>query len=242
MLDVHSHILPGVDDGAKTVDDSLKLLEQMQNEGVTTAAATVHFYTESAVLEDFLAERENALKKLINLIGEDYPVKILPGAEVLYFGGIGRFAGIKELTIGKSKYLLLELLGLKKIDDKVINDIISIKEELGLIPIIAHIERYCKYKGYKKLLSAVAENKIPCQINATFPGKGPEYRAVKKLLTAGLISFVASDCHCPATRPVKLNEAYKKLRQISPEETDKIIKKTEAFEKELIEAYEKSNG
>ncbi|MBR6902965.1 MAG: hypothetical protein IKN39_03650 [Clostridia bacterium] len=233
MLDLHTHILPGVDDGAKTIDDSVKLLEQMRDQGVSTAVATVHFYPTSAVLEDFLKKREVALN-LSNSAADNYGVKILPGAEVLYFGGIGKFTGIKKLTLGRSKYLLLELLGLKKIDDKVIRDIISIKEELGITPIIAHVERYCKYKGYKKLLTALAENRALCQINATFFLKRAENRAVRKLLKAGLVDFVASDCHSPQNRPVRLNEALKLLREISTEETDKIIQKTERLEKELI--------
>ena len=233
MLDLHTHILPGVDDGAETLEDAVKLLEQMRDQGVSTAVATVHFYPTSAVLEDFLEKREAALN-LLHSAKADYKVKILPGAEVLYFGGIGKLTGIKKLTLGTSKYLLLELLGLKKIDDKVVKDIISIKEELGITPIIAHVERYCKYKGYKKLLTVLAENRALCQINATFFLKREENKAVKKLLKAGLVDFVASDCHSPQNRPVRLNEALRLLREISPEETDKIIQKTEMLEKELI--------
>ena len=152
MLDLHTHILPGVDDGAKTLKDSVKLLEQMRDQGVSTAVATVHFYPVIEVLEDFLSERTAALKRLQKSIGKDYPIKILTGAEVFYFYGIGKFSGIKKLAIGESKYLILELIGLKSIDDKVINDIISINEELKVTPIIAHVERYCKYRGYKNLI------------------------------------------------------------------------------------------
>lgn len=242
MLDMHSHILPGVDDGAKTVDESLQLLLQMQSQGISVAVATVHFYPASVVLEEFLNRRETAIGSVKKAAGANLKVKILPGAEVLYFSGIGKFAGIKELTIAGSKYLLLELLGLKRIDDKVINDIISIKEELGLVPIIAHIERYCRYKGYKKLISAISEGKALCQVNATFMGDRTQSRAVSKLLKAGLIDFVASDCHSPVNRPVKLAEAYVALREISSEETSKIIEKTEKLEKELMSLDEKQNG
>ena len=238
MLDMHSHILPGVDDGAKTAEDSLKLLEQMRSQNIDVAVATVHFYPGKAVLEEFLATRKEAKKQLDILIGKDFPVKILLGAEVLYFGGIGKFTGIKKLTIENSNYLLLELLGLKKIDDKVIKDIVSIKEDLGLIPIIAHVERYCRYRGYKKLISAIAEKKALCQINATFEKSRAENRAVKKLLKAGLIDFIASDCHSPLHRPVKLDAAFAALREISVSQTNKIIKKTENLKEELMSFYE----
>lgn len=234
MLDMHSHILPGIDDGAKTAEDSLKLLEQMRDQGVTVAVATAHFYPDSAVLEEFLSRRQDALKCVRQAAGEDFPVKILPGAEVLYFGGIGKFEGIKQLALGKTRYILLELSGLEKIDDKVITDLISVREEQGLTPVIAHTERYCKYKGFKKLLALISEGKALCQINATFKSSRAEYRAVKRLVKAGLVDFLASDCHSPVDRPVRLSSAYASLREISPEKTEKIIAKTNELEKELM--------
>ena len=196
--------------------------------------ATPHFFPGSAVLEDFLIKRDAALKELNSVLDENFPLKVLPGAEVLYFGGIGNAEAISRLTLAGSRYLLLELLGLKKIDSKVIDDICALNRNLGLIPIIAHVERYCKYKGFKDLLSLIKSGGALCQINATFSGSKAESRAVKEMLKAGLIDFVASDCHHPEKRPVKLNGAFAALKEISREETEKILEKSKKLESEIL--------
>lgn len=233
MIDIHSHILPAVDDGAKSPQESAALLEQMTAQGVTAAVATPHFYPGESDLRDFLSLRQNALQSLENHCGKDLPVKILPGAEVLYFGGIGGVESIRQLTLAGSKYLLLELLGLKKIDEKVIKDIISLKENLGITPIIAHVERYRRCRGYKKLFSLFESGAALCQINASFVTSLAESRAVKRLVKAGLVDFIASDCHNPLTRPVRLQSALDAVCKISVSGAQKIIEKNDKFEKEL---------
>ena len=233
MLDLHTHILPGIDDGAKTAEYGKELLKQMNLQGVTTAVATPHFFPVSAALDDFLALRNTAFKELRGVLETDFPVKIILGAEVLYFGGIGKVEDIKALTLGKSRYLLLELLGLKKIDRKVLNDIVDLRENLGLVPVIAHVERYCKYKGYKDLLHLIESGGALCQINATFISSKAESRAVKEMINRGIVHFVASDCHHPLRRPVKLNEAFAALNEISPAEVQKILERSENLEREL---------
>lgn len=234
MIDLHSHILPGIDDGAKTPQDGKELLLQMARQGVTTAVATPHFFPASTVLEDFLSTRDAAMKELSAVLENGFPVKIIPGAEVLYFGGIGAVEAIKSLTLGGSRYLLLELLGLKKIDKKVIGDIRALRDNLGIVPIIAHTERYCRYKGYKDLISLIKSGEALCQINATYTESKAESRAVKDMMLNGLVDFAASDCHHPSRRPVKLDTAFAALRVISPAETEKIIEKSEKLESELL--------
>ena len=64
LFDMHSHILPGIDDGAKTVEDSLELLSCLKNQGVTNVCLTPHFYTNEISLEDFIAERAEKFKHL----------------------------------------------------------------------------------------------------------------------------------------------------------------------------------
>lgn len=242
MLDLHSHILPNIDDGAKTVEDSIKLLQQMKNQGVTTAVATPHFYPDDMIFDDFIYARSEAADKLLLSLENSFDIRILLGAEVLYFSGIGSAEDIKKLTLAGSNYLLLELIGLKEINDKVIKDIIDLKDNLGITPIIAHTERYSKYKGYKRLLELIENGRALCQINSTYTFSSVHKRAVKKLLKNGLVHFIASDCHNPERRPVFLSSAFDGIRRISPKEFDRIIKNTETIERELIAAYDKQNG
>ena len=85
MIDLHSHILPGMDDGSKNPEESAALLRMLQQQGVTTLAATPHFYARETP-EAFLKRRQEAVAKLP--IMEDGP-RMLLGAEVAYFSGMG---------------------------------------------------------------------------------------------------------------------------------------------------------
>lgn len=241
MIDIHSHILPGVDDGAAAPYDSAELLKQMQKQGVTVAAATPHFYPGNMAVDDYIETRARSLDS-IKKSAEECGIKILLGAEVLYFHGIGSAAEISKLTIEGGKYLIVELLGLNCIDDHVIKDIENIRNNFGITPIIAHIERYCKYKGYKKLFSLIDDGVALSQINATFFLSFSEKRAVKKLIKSGRVHFVASDCHHPKKRPVYLKKAFEVIRDISEEQYNRILKSSDNIERELLAAYEKQNG
>ena len=232
MLDIHSHILPAVDDGAKSVEESARLLAQMKDQGVTTVVATPHFFPLGAVLDDFLELRKTAAKEISQLAREQ-DINLVLGAEVLYFGGIGKVENMRRLTLGDSDYLLLELLGLKKIDDRVIRDIKALKNEIGLTPIIAHVERYSRYRGYKKLFPLFENGEALCQINASFFTSKQETRAVKKLLAGELVSLLGSDCHSSINRPVRFNKGIAELRAISSRQTRIILENGEKLEKEL---------
>ena len=233
MLDIHSHILPAVDDGAKTVQETARLLAQMKDQGVTTVVATPHFFPLGTVLDDFLCMRETAAKEISPLCREQ-GINLVLGAEVLYFGGIGKVESMRRLTLGGGDYLLLELLGLKKIDDRVIRDIEALKNEVGITPIIAHVERYSRYRGYKKLFPLFENGVALCQINASFFASKQETRAVKKLIATELVSLLGSDCHSSVNRPVRLNTGIAALRAISSRQTRIILQNGEKLEKELI--------
>ena len=241
MLDIHSHVLPAVDDGAKSISESKMLLEQLSSQGVNTVVATPHFYLDSDDLEEFLLRRSIAYNEIIGII-KDNNIRLILGAEVTYFSGMGEFEGIRKLTISGSNYLLLELFGLKSIDDKIIRDIVKIRENFGIVPIIAHVERYCRYRGYKKLVSAIAEGYVLCQVNASFIISKCNLRAVKKLIKSGLVNFVASDCHDPVNRPVYIKSAIEAIQRISKEQCGIIIKNTETIERELLRSYDEQNG
>ena len=232
MLDIHSHILPAVDDGAKNTQETALLLEQMKNQGVTTVVATPHFYPLGSVLDDFLELRATAAKEISELCREK-GINLILGAEVLYFGGIGKVENMRSLTVGGSDYLLLELLGLKRIDDKVIADIEALKRELKITPVIAHVERYSRYRGYKKLFPLFENGTAVCQINAAFFNSKHETRAVKKLLGSGLVSLLGSDCHSSVNRPVRFDKGIDALRAISARQTRIILENGEKLEKEL---------
>ncbi len=205
LLDIHSHILPAVDDGAIDLDTSLKLLEMYKEQGITDIIATPHFDASVHNIEEFEYIVKEAYNELMAAKDEDMP-NIYTGSEVYYFKGIGKSKGVRALTLCGSRYLLLELAN-GPITSSVISDITDLSETLGIIPIIAHIERYADEKGFKDLLKLISSGGCYAQINASSLLSPPFKRIAFKLMKQGYISFLATDTHSIIHRPPLLKEA-----------------------------------
>ena len=109
-VDFHSHILPGVDDGSKSVEESLELLRMEAQQGIRHVLATPHFYASHDTPERFLKRRAAAWEKLrAAMANEPGLPEVTLGAEVYYFNGISDSDVLKELTIGKKRFILIEM-------------------------------------------------------------------------------------------------------------------------------------
>ena len=109
MTDIHTHIVPNVDDGARSMEESLALLELLAAQGVCSLIATPHFYADNCLdLGAHIERMEKAFRELKSNLKEGMP-QIYLGHEVLYFNGISSCEDMKKLTINNSNYILLEL-------------------------------------------------------------------------------------------------------------------------------------
>ena len=211
LLDIHSHILPAVDDGAKDIESSIELLKCMREQGITSVIATPHFYAMYHDIEEFKSIVKDAYDKLVAASKSQQLPEVGIGCEVFYFPGIGKSRGVRELTLCGSDYLLLELPSCS-IDDAIIKDIADLRERLEIIPIIAHIERYSSERGFKKLLELVDNGTVYAQVNAGSFAKTSSYRrTVIKLIKKGYISFIATDTHSLEARPPMLDLAFAEI-------------------------------
>lgn len=209
MIDWHSHILPGVDDGSRDINESIALLKMETEQGVDTVIATPHFFANDEFADDFRARRQKSYEDLMSALPTDAP-EILLGAEVRYYPGIGKFADLKKLCIGESRLLLLEM-PMEKWTDYTVREISDIANSRRVKLILAHIERYLPMQSgdaWNKLYEAG----IMMQVNASyFSGFVSKRKALKSLLDGG-IHFIGSDCHNVKYRPPKLGEAYETIR------------------------------
>ena len=130
MIDMHSHILPNMDDGSDSVETTHKMLQMLRQQGVTTVAATPHFYAYKDNPEDFLRRREESLAR------DTWELSLLPGAEVAYFDGMSRCRELKELQIGDTGLLLVEM-PFGKWTGRMMEELIRIPMEQGLTPLLA---------------------------------------------------------------------------------------------------------
>lgn len=204
MIDLHSHILPGIDDGSQDLDMTRRMLEEMSRQGVHAVAATPHFYASEDVPEAFLQRRAAALEQVSTLQG-DHP-QLIPGAEVAYFDGMGRSGILEQLQLGDSGLLLVEM-PFCPWTQRMIQEICDLQLQTGLTPVLAHVNRYRRQDQLPRYMDLLLQNGILFQCNAEVFLSPLSRGWALKLLDAGCIHFLGSDAHNLTTRPPKLQQA-----------------------------------
>ena len=217
MNDLHTHILPGLDDGADTVETSLAMLREEYAQGVDTVALTPHFYRDREHLSDFLQRRKEACYRLLaaaNALSEEER-KMLPklvlGAEVAWVPNLAQLPGLEQLCYQDTKYLLLEL-PFGAWDDTLFRQIYDLMNCRGITPVIAHIDRYWgmqKRERFETLFSLG----VPVQLSAEpllhFTTRGRALRLIK----AGKVQMLISDAHDLTDRKPNLGKTSDVLRK-----------------------------
>lgn len=217
IVDFHSHILPQLDDGSKSVEESLKMLRISAMQGVKRIVATPHFYPGSIDPGGFVERRLRSAMLLASAIvekkqqGESFP-NIYLGAEVSFFNGMSRYKGLERLCVDGTRLLLVEM-PFKKWTENDIDELTAIKNELGLIPVMAHIERYIG-KQSKSLFPMIFSGDILIQSNSDAFFERKTKKLMMNLLLQGNIDLIGSDCHNLIDRipniPKALNEIVQK--------------------------------
>ena len=212
MLDIHSHILPNVDDGAKNIHASLEILSSMKRQGITDVIATPHFYPNSHDLDHFIEKTQSAYQLLLSLPEYENLPNIYMGCELLYYNSVSRSQSLEYFTINNSNYLLLELTPYD-IGKTLFDEILTLKYERNIIPIIAHIERYSISHKYKYLVDFVKANRIQTQVNTTsfFSRKYPA--VLHQLFNRNIITYLGTDSHSMESRPPMMKHALNAIEQ-----------------------------
>ncbi len=207
MIDLHSHILPGMDDGSKSPEESHALLALLKEQGVTAVAATPHFYPHRDTPESFLQRRAACAAQL----GQT-PIPVLLGAEVAYFSGICHSNMLSQLQLSSTGFLLLEM-PFKPWTEQIIRDVCDISIRQCLIPVLAHVDRYRGREQFSKYAERLLECDVMFQCNAeAFESFFGRQWALKQL-RRGYIHFLGSDCHNLEHRRPKLDIAAAAITQ-----------------------------
>lgn len=207
LCDFHTHLLPEIDDGSRSCDESREMLRIMREQGVRRAVLTPHYYAWREYPEAFLERRTNAVQMLKTVLSPDDPVLHI-GAEVAYFPGIGHSDEIEKLCILGTDCLLLEM-PFEIWHEEPFEDIEMLIRR-GLTVVIAHIERYSEGKK-RKIRNRLIALGAYLQCNAGFFLSRATVRSARKWLAHGEISFIGSDCHRSDTRTPNLG----RMRQLS---------------------------
>ncbi len=204
MIDFHSHILPGIDDGSRDVEMSLQMLAALKAQGVDTVAATSHFYATERTPQRFLERRQEAFEKLKAALDEGAP-EILLGAEVLYFPGISRMEMLPELCLQGTDLLLLEM-PFTAWSEHMIREVREIARSGRFTLVLAHVERYYDEQPLS-VWDELLEEGVLMQSNAGFFLPFSTRRKALRLLRSGRIHLLGTDCHNVTTRPPRMAEA-----------------------------------
>jgi len=236
MTDLHTHILPGLDDGAKTVEESLRMLRMERSQGVDTVVLTPHFYRDRENPKRFLQRRREAVialgSRVLELSEEERNAlpNLFLGAEVAWWPTLAEWDELPELCIGGTKNLLLEL-PFTPWSEKMVDQLHELYGRTGITPVIAHLERYLKLQRPEHIEEILSLG-FPVQISADALLRPLARGRALKLLRQGQARIVASDCHNCETRKPNLAQAMKVLEgKLGNEPCVSLIKQADALTK-----------
>jgi len=221
MIDLHNHLLPGIDDGAKKLEETLEFLRIARRDGVRAVTATPHMkpgvYDNSrqAILERVALVREAQRGD------EAEAVELLPGAEVYFMADVVERARRGELmtVADRGRYLLLEL-PYQQVPMRVDETVFQIRL-LGLTPIMAHPERVAYYlEDLERVAASVRLGALTqvtgASLTGLFGSKARDFALL--MLERGLIHIVSTDSHDLRYRPPILSAARETVRRRAGEE------------------------
>ncbi len=209
LTDIHCHILPGIDDGAKNLKEAKEMLSLAQSDGIRNIICTPHYHIGrvKASAEDCM----QAFEELTAYAEEKFPeLTLYLGQEIYYYSEtLEKLERGELLTLADTDYILLEYSHTTQYEE--IRDSISDAYGAGFLPVIAHIERYPCMADPDKVKRLVRSGAY-IQVNAEtllLPFTNRLRRFAFKMIKEDLVHFIASDAHSAETRKPELSEAYR---------------------------------
>lgn len=211
LIDIHTHILPGVDDGAENMERSAAMIRQACDGGTRCLFLTPHYrgkYREHYDPEKF--------RSLAAQLQERCPeMRLILGSEVTYESAVPELLlEGKVLTLGGTEFVLLELFS--KMPSSQVLRAVSETVRHGFVPILAHVDRYEVFRKQPKLVDEVLDMGGMIQLNAdSVLGENGFWvkRFCHRLLKNGCVQFIASDAHDITHRSSNLSKCYSYVKK-----------------------------
>jgi protein-tyrosine phosphatase len=219
MIDIHSHVLFDMDDGAEDIETSIELCRDSYMNGCDAIVLTPHFL-EYSYLEDFIEERDMRITFLREALEkENIPLEVLPGAELFLSDRVFGADILDDLTINGTKYMLCEM-PLIPFDTKNVTRWFDELIDRGYKPILAHPERYYEFHQNYELIDQLIERDIIFQVNIDSligeNGSDAQDMAID-MVRNGVAQIIASDAHDLDFRHTRLIEKLNELPDIISE-------------------------
>ena len=212
-IDFHSHILPGVDDGSKSLEQTLAMLAAEKEQGVSCVVATPHFYPQYDRMEAFLDRRAAAWETLKEALEKNPGLpQVRLGAEVHYFRGISSCDGLHKLAVDGGNYVLIEMPHTSWTEE-MYRELERIYIRWDLQPIIAHVDRYLgRFRTYG-IPQRLARLPVLVQANGEFFLRKRSQAMAIRMVRDEQIHLLGSDCHNLTDRKPNLEEALKRIEK-----------------------------
>lgn len=205
-IDFHTHILPNVDDGSGSIEESLELLRICGKQGVGEVVLTPHFYPQYDTPQMFLEKRRQAIEALMERVETGMPALRL-GAEVYFFPHMSHSDALRHLAIEGTDYIMVEMPA-SPWTDRMYQELEAIWDVQGLTPIIAHVDRYVgRFRDFG-IPKRLAELPVLVQANASSFLEGGKSM---KMLRDRQIHLLGSDCHNLRSRKPNLGAARERI-------------------------------
>lgn len=224
LVETHCHILPELDDGAKSVEESVRMVQKLQAQGAEKIISTSHYYSDCISLDDFVAKRNAAYEKLRRELPAGSP-EILLSAEIYISKYLFHNDDLSPLCIGNSRYILLEHPFSSTFSSQSYDRIANMCIDYDVKPILAHIERYSALMDDKDKLDAFIELGCLTQVNISSFADAPRHTKKKlfKYLESGRIHLIGSDCHNLTTRPPDYSAGVKAIKDKYGDEAIRVL-------------------
>ena len=202
LYDMHSHILPKFDDGARSVEVALELIEALKAQGITNICLTPHFYSNHMSAEDYVAKRDAAFESFRRYIPED--VNVVLGSEVFVTEYLFHNDNLSGVTYGRSNYILTEFAYDCKFTERIMQRFNMLCNNYRLIPVFPHVERYSYLMDHPDVIAELQDMGVIIQTNVSnYTPSAPFFRKRKllKLISNGYIDILGSDTHSMTHNP-----------------------------------------
>lgn len=213
LVETHCHILPELDDGARSVEESVRMVQKLQAQGTEKIISTSHYYSDNISLDDFVAKRNEAYEKLRRELPFGSP-EILLSAEVYISKYLFHNDDLSPLCIGNSRYILIEHPFSSTFSSQSYDRLANMCVDYNVKPILAHIERYSALMEDKNKLDAFIDLGCLTQVNINSFADGSRHIKKKlfKYLESGRIHLIGSDCHNLTSRPPDYSAGVKAIK------------------------------
>ena len=192
LIDFHAHVLPGIDDGAKDIEEARALLLSQKEQGIRAVVATPHYLKHTSISE--FVERRNAAIELVKReICEEIP-EIIPAAEVELYYGFTKRRRLDRLCIEGTNYILIEL-PFEFWNEWIYEELYQLSVTHKLRPIIAHLDRYITTPRNLSFVSKIMKSDVLIQVNAGALLKMSSRAIVKAFRKRDAFTLLGSDCH-----------------------------------------------